>query len=110
MSKELDRLEKLKLNSIENPGKKKRGCTSCKKPKEVNEPLPPVEYLYLPTVEDIKQAYVMLSDLKEEEKPFIQQVYNSLFDDEFDFYCPSCIHRQTRALQNYIKDTLKIKL
>ena len=32
----MDRLEKLKANSIENPGKqKKTKCTTCKKPKEV---------------------------------------------------------------------------
>ena len=112
MDKELERLEKLKLNSIENPGKTKRGCKSCKKPKEINEKLPlPFELdMYLPTVEDIKTAYVMLSNLKEEEKPFIQKVYNALFNEEFDFGCRSCVHTQTRILQNYIKDTLKIKL
>jgi len=107
---ELDRLEKLKLNSIENPGKKKKGCHNCKKKQEINEPLPQLEYLYIPTVEDIKKAYIMLSNLKEEEKPFIQLVYSSLFEEDFDFNCNSCVHTQTRILHNYIKDTLKIKL
>lgn len=115
MDKDLDRLEKLKLNSIENPGKQKRGCKSCKKPKEVVvEKLPlPFELepeIYIPTIEDIKKAYIMLGSPKEEEKPFIKKVYESLFEDEFDFNCKSCVHTQTRALQNYIKDVLKLKL
>ena len=107
---ELDRLEKLKRNSIENPGKKKKGCTNCKKKQEISEPLPPLEYLYIPTVEEIKRAYIMLSNLKDEEKPFIQMVYSSLFEEEFDFNCNSCVHTQTRILQNYIKNVLKLKL
>lgn len=111
----MDRLEKLKLNSIENPGKPKRGCKTCKKPKEVVvEKLPlPFELepeIYIPTIEDIKNAYIMLGSPKEEEKPFIKKVYESLFDDEFDFTCNSCVHTQTRILKNYITGTLKLKL
>lgn len=111
----MDRLEKLKLNSIENPGKPKRGCKTCKKPKEVVvEKLPlPFELeplMFIPSVEDIKKVYVMLGSPKEEEKIFIKQVYESLFDDEFDFNCNSCVHTQTRILKNYIINELKIKL
>lgn len=107
---ELDRLEKLKRNSIENPGKKKKGCGSCKKKQEINEPLPPLEYIFIPTVDDIKKAYIMLSSIKEEEKPFIQLVYSSLFEEEFDFKCNSCVHKQTQILKNYIVNVLKLKL
>jgi len=109
----MERLEKLKLNSIENPGKQKRGCKSCKKPKEVvveKVPLPFELEPYIPSVEDIKRIYIMLGNPKEEEKPFIRQVYSSIFNEEFDFYCPSCIHTQTRKLKNYIINELKIKL
>jgi len=35
-----ERLEKLRKEAIENPGKKKRGCTSCKKKKEELNELP----------------------------------------------------------------------
>jgi hypothetical protein len=109
----MDRLEKLKQNSIENPGKQKRGCKDCKKPKEVvvdKLPLPFELELYIPSVEEIKLAYIMLGNIKEEEKPFIQKIYSALFDEQFDFNCRSCVHTQTRILQNYIKETLKIKL
>jgi hypothetical protein len=109
----MDRLEALKQNSIENPGKPKRGCKSCKKPKEVvveKLPLPFELEPYIPSVEDIKKAYIMLGSPKENEKVFIKQVYQALFNDEFDFSCPSCVHTQTRILQNYLKDTLNIKL
>jgi putative AlgH/UPF0301 family transcriptional regulator len=110
---ELDRLEKLKLNSIENPGKQKRGCKSCKKPKEViveKLPLPFELEPYIPSVEDIKKAYIMLGGPKEEEKPFIKQVYEAIFNEEFDFNCRSCVHTQTRILKNYINNELKIKI
>jgi hypothetical protein len=109
----MDRLEKLKQNSIENPGKSKRGCKDCKKPKEVvveKVPLPFELEIYIPSVEEIKTAYVMLSNLKNDEKPYIQKVFNAIFNEEFDFNCPSCIHTQTRMLQNYIRDVLKLKL
>lgn len=109
----MDRLEKLKQNSIENPGKQKRGCKECKKPKEVvvdKLPLPFELEPYIPSIEDIKKAYVMLSNVKEEEKYFIEMVFKSIFNEEFDFKCPSCVHTQTRMLQNYIRDVLKIKL
>jgi hypothetical protein len=109
----MDRLEKLKLNSIENPGKPKRGCKDCKKPKEVIVDKPPLPFElepYIPSIEDIKTIYIMLGDPKEEEKQFIRQVFESLFNEEFDFNCPSCVHTQTRMLKNYIKDVLKLKL
>lgn len=109
----LDRLERLKLNSIENPGKQKKGCKNCKKPKEVvveKLPLPYVLEPYIPDLEDIKRAYVMLGNPKDTQKLFINQVYQSLFNEEFDFNCPSCVHTQTRILQNYLKNELKIKI
>ena len=46
-----ERLEKLRKEAIENPGKKKRGCSSCKKKKvEVNE-LPEliIDEMWIPT-------------------------------------------------------------
>jgi len=114
MSNELERLEQLRQEAIENPPKKVKGCKSCKKKKEVevvgNTELPVQLTEYIPTVDEIKTAYIMLGSLKEEEKPFIKKVYESLFDEEFDFNCYSCVHTQTRILKNYITNTLKIKL
>jgi hypothetical protein len=110
MDKDLERLEKLKLEAKENPSKKVKGCTSCKKKKVINESLPPLQEFFIPSVEDIKKAYVMLGDPKEEEKEYIKKVYHSLFNDEFDFNCSSCVHKQTRILKNYIINELKIKI
>jgi len=108
-NKELDRLEKLKLNSIENPGKKKRGCTSCKKPKEVVEKLPlPFELeeeVFIPTSSDIKLAYAELTSLlgvKEDKKEFISKVYKFLFNEDFDWGCRSCVNRQARRFRIYV--------
>ena len=103
MDKELERLEKLKQEAIDNPAKKKRGCKDCKKSKEINEPLPPLEVVYIPTLEDIKKAYAYLGNVKEEEKKFINDVYKALFNQEFDFACGSCGNKQARRLYNYLK-------
>jgi hypothetical protein len=110
MENELDRLEKLKQEAIENPGKKKKGCSSCKKKKEITEKLPPLEIFYIPTVEEIKKAYDYLAYVKEEEKVFINNVYMALFNEEFDFTCKSCANTQSRRLYNYLKYELKVKM
>jgi hypothetical protein len=108
MDKELDRLEKLKLNSIENPGKKKKGCTSCKKKKEVLTKLEPVvidEDMFIPTQEDIKLAYAELTSLfgvKEDKKDFIQKVYTFLFNEPFDWNCRTCVNNQARRFRIYL--------
>ena len=110
MDKELDRLEKLKLNSIENPGKKKKGCTSCKKKKDVvveKLPLPfeIEEELFIPTQEDIKLAYAELTSIlgvKEDKKDFIGKVFKFLFDEEFDWGCSSCVNKQARRFRIHL--------
>jgi hypothetical protein len=104
----MDRLEKLKLNSIENPGKKKRGCSDCKKKKEINEPLPQIDYeeIWIPTKEDIKLAYAELTSfggVKEDKKVFINKVHNFLFGDDFDFGCKGCGKNRVRRFTNYMK-------
>lgn len=99
----MERLEQLKQEAIDNPSKRKRGCTTCKKKKEINEPLPPLEIMYIPTLEEIQLAYDYLSDVKEGEKKFINDVFISLFNEEFDFGCRSCANSQSRKLLNYIK-------
>jgi hypothetical protein len=105
----MERLEKLKLNSIENPGKKKRGCTECKKKKEINEPLPPIDYeeIWIPTKEDIKLAYAELTSfggVKEDKKVFINKVHNFLFGEDFDFGCQGCGRGRVRKFTNYMKN------
>jgi hypothetical protein len=108
-----DRLEKLKQNSIENPGKQKRTkCTTCKKPKEVVvEKLPlPFELepeIYIPTIEDIKLSYAELTShggVQENKKEFIQKVYQSLFNEEFIFNCGGCGKGQARKFTFHLKN------
>ena len=109
-NKELDRLEKLKQNSIENPGKKKRGCTSCKKAKDVvveKAPLPfeLEEEVFIPTSSDIKLAYAELTSLlgvKEDKKEFIGKVFKFLFNEDFDWTCSSCVNKQARRFRIYV--------
>lgn len=108
MDKELDRLEKLKLNSIENPGKKKKGCSDCKKKKvEVTklEPIVQEEDMWIPTQEEIKVAYAELTSIlgvKEDKKEFIQKVYTFLFNEPFDWGCKTCVNNQARRFRIFL--------
>lgn len=107
MDKELERLEKLKKNSIENPGKKKRGCTDCKKKKEIVQPLPPVIYedIWIPTKEEIILAFEELTSyggVREDKKIFINKVYNYIFNEGFDWACRDCVNKQARKFNNYV--------
>lgn len=90
---------------------KKKGCTSCKKKALMTE-LPPVteiEEIYVPTVEEIKLAYVELGNKNiEPHKEQINKVYSFLFNEEFNFECRSCINAQARKLREYIKRELGI--
>jgi hypothetical protein len=109
-NKELDRLEKLKQNAIENPGKKKRGCKSCKKPKEVIVekaalPFELEEELFIPTQEDIKLAFAELTSIlgvKEDKKEFIGKVFKFLFNEDFDWNCRSCVNNQARRFRIHL--------
>lgn len=90
---------------------KKKGCTSCKKKALMTE-LPPVieiEEIYIPTVEEIKLAYVELGNKNlEPHKEQINKVYKALFNEEFDFGCKTCVNAQARKLKEFIKRELGI--
>lgn len=107
MDKELERLEELKKISIQNPGKKKKGCTSCKKKKHEITKLEPVieEDMFIPTQEDIKVAYAELTSIlgvNEDKKDFIQKVYTFLFNEPFDWNCKTCVNNQARRFRIYL--------
>jgi hypothetical protein len=94
--------------------KKVRGCSSCKKKKDVITELAPVndmDDIFIPTPEDIKLAYEELynKDLGPH-KEFIGKVYSFLFNENFDFQCSSCVNAQAIKLKNYIIHTLKLKV
>jgi hypothetical protein len=100
-------MDKLKQEYIDNPPKKKKGCTSCKKKKNEVTELPPIieEEIFIPTSSDIKLAYAELTSLlgvKEDKKEFIGKVYKFLFDEEFDWGCRSCTNKQARRFRIYL--------
>jgi len=109
MEKELqEKIEKAKQEYIDNPPKKKKGCTSCKKKKNEVTELPPVisdEERFIPTSADIKLAYAELTSLlgvKEDKKEYIAKVYKFLFNEDFDWGCTSCVNRQARRFRIYV--------
>lgn len=94
--------------------KKKDGpCHECKK-KELMTELPEVievDPFYIPTYDDIKLAYIELGSKNiEPKKEFINKVYSSLFNENFDFGCKTCVNIQSRKLKSFIEEVLKIKM
>jgi hypothetical protein len=103
---------KEKLKSLKSDGKKKKGCTSCKKKKEPLTFLPELvdEEMFIPSPEDIRLAYIELGNRVLDKKDFINKVYNFLFNEDFNFGCRSCVNGQSRRLKNYIIEVLKMKV
>jgi hypothetical protein len=86
------------------------GCTSCKKKKPITKLEPIVEENISFTNEQVRQAYDLLGGIKQEEKSFVNEVYKSIFNEDFDWGCKVCVNTQARKLKAYIEDNLKIKL
>jgi len=91
---------------------KKKPCHTCKKKAPVTKLEQPIETEYIPTLADIKLAYVELGNksLTQDKKDFINKVYNFLFQEDFDFGCGDCANKQARKFRNYLIDKLKINL
>jgi hypothetical protein len=108
MNKELE--EKI-LKSKAN-GKRKKGCTSCKKKAATPIVLPELieDELYIPTPDEIRLAYIELGNRVENKREQINKVYNFLFNEDFNFDCRSCVNGQARRLKNYIIEVLKMKV
>jgi hypothetical protein len=51
-----------------------------------------------------------LGGIKSEEKPFVNDVYKSIFNENFDWGCKTCVNAQARKLKNYIENELKLKV
>jgi hypothetical protein len=85
------------------------GCTSCKK-KVVTKLDPVIDETISFTDEQVKLAYDLLGGIKQEERPFVNEVYKYIFNEAFDWGCRTCVNTQARKLKNHIEHQLKIKL
>jgi hypothetical protein len=112
----MEKINKAKQEAIENPPKKKRGCSSCKKKKNEVQELPPLEIVEPMTFtdEDVILAYQAMTHfdgILEESKVFISEVYKHLFKEEFVFdNCVSCKNNQYHKMRNYIRFHLKKRI
>ena len=86
------------------------GCTTCKKKKPITNLEPIVEETITFTDEQIKLAYQLLGGIKEQERPFVNDVYKSIFNENFDWNCKVCVNTQARKLKAYIEEELKLKV
>lgn len=113
MEQELqEKFNKAKKEAETNPQKSKK-CGTCKKKKEVTS-LPPLieEDVFVPTVEQIKEAYYELTNMmgvREDKKPFINKVYKAIFGFEIQWKCSGCGNRDAVRFTNYMmKNNIKI--
>lgn len=83
-------------------------CQTCKKKKVVTKLEPVVEETISFTPEQVKLAYALLSGIKEQERPFVNDVYKSIFNEDFDWGCKVCVNTQARKLKAYIEEQLKL--
>ena len=84
------------------------GCTTCKKKKVVTKLEPVIEETITFSPEQVKLAYALLGGIKDEERPFVNDVYKSIFNEAFDWGCKQCVNTQARKLKNYIENELKL--
>jgi hypothetical protein len=108
--------QKSTTNEVEKKKRqpRKKGCTQCKKKKEIVslEMLQDLRPIMWPTNDEIKLAYHELTNMKgvqENKKPFITFVYETIFQEKFDWSCNSCAHTQARKFEAYCNKN-KIKL
>jgi hypothetical protein len=106
----MDKLSKLKEEALANPSKKVKGCKTCKKGKEISEPLPlpdPIDFFDdIPSHNEIRKAYADLSRMGgplAEDRELIDKVFIFLFGSKFDYDCRSCGNKQYSLITNYIK-------
>lgn len=95
----------------EEKAKKSTGCATCKKKNKITTLPLPIEELYVPTVEEIKEAYfelINMGGVLNHKKPFINKVYEALFDEEFDWKCKSCVSKQVVRFTNHMRFVLKL--
>lgn len=83
-------------------------CQTCKKKKVVTKLEPVIEETISFTPEQVKLAYALLSGIKEQERPFVNDVYKSIFNEDFDWGCKVCVNTQARKLKSYIENELKL--
>lgn len=85
-------------------------CQTCKKKKVVTKLEPIVEETIEFSPEQVKLAYHLLGGIKQEERPFVNDVYKSIFNENFDWSCKQCVNTQARKLKAYIENELKLTL
>lgn len=85
-------------------------CSTCKKKKPVTKLDPVIEETITFSPEQVKLAYDLLSGVKQEEKPFVNNVYKSIFNENFDWGCKVCVNTQARKLKAYIENEFKLKV
>lgn len=86
------------------------GCTTCKKKKEVTKLEPIIEEVMEFNPQQVKLAYNLLGGIKIEERPFVNEVYKSIFNENFDWECKVCVNTQARKLKSYIENELKMTI
>ena len=113
MNNELERLEQLKKEAIENPGKKVKGCKECKKKKEVTITLPQlIIEEALPTEEDIVEAYKLMKANANSDKDLtkIYKIFEYVMGYNYRKACGGCGNKEFIKFEYKIKHNLGINI
>jgi hypothetical protein len=113
MSNELERLEQLKKEAIENPGKKVKGCRECKKKKEITVTSPElIIEENIPTKEQMIEAYQLMYANANSEKDLkkIGFVFNYVMGYDIKSKCRGCGNSEFIKFQHKLRNTFKLDI
>lgn len=112
MSNELERLEQLKKEAIENPGKKVKGCKSCKKKSEVTAPLKLVLEDPIPTQEEMIEAYKLMKANAKSDVDInkIDYVFQYVMGYSVKTACRGCGGKEFIKFQHKLRTDFKIDI
>ena len=113
MSNELERLEQLRKEAIENPGKKKRGCKDCKKKAEVTAPLPKLIIEEpIPTKEEMIEAYKLMKANARSDKDInkIDYVFQYVMGYSVKSGCRGCGGKEFIKFKHKLRTDFKIDI
>jgi hypothetical protein len=112
MSNELERLEQLRKEAIENPGKKVKGCKTCKKKSEVTATLKLVLEEPIPSQEQMIEAYKLMKANATSEKDIktIDYVFKYVMGYGVKEGCKGCGSKEFIKFQHKLRTDFKIDI
>jgi len=113
INNELDRFEQLKKEAIENPGKKLKGCKSCKKKAEVTVTSPQlIVEEPIPAKEELIEAYELMKANANSEKDLtkIYKIFEYVMGYNYRKACGGCGNKEFIKFQHKLRSEFKLDI